>query len=138
MIRILSSSLVSLAVLVFSVLAAGLARGWDSMGWLFAWDNVPHYFSNFDFTSGNIDTWLVMIPILIGAGLLVFAIVSTILSKEWARLILALVAAMATVVATFVYSSAPAPISWMPGIFCYLALLFGLGGQFILIRRFER
>ena len=138
MVRIIKCIAAPILVLVFSVFAVGLARGWDNMGWLFAWDNVPHYFSNFDFTSGNIDTWIVMVPILLGAVILVFTIVSAIRSQEWMRLIFGIVTAASTVLATFVYSSAPAPITWLPGVLCYLAILFSLAGQFILIRRFER
>ena len=136
--RIFGSIFAPIVTLVACVFVAGTVRGWNDMGWVFASTNWAHYLSNFDFTSGNIDTWLVMIPVLVGGGLLVVAIISSILSQEWMRLVLAVFAALTTLIATYLYSSAPGPITWLPGLLCYVALLGGLTGQFLLIRRFER
>lgn len=136
--KIFGSIFAPIVTLVACVFVAITVRGWNDMGWIIASTNWAHYLSNFDFTSGNIDTWLVMIPVLIGGALFALALISSIMSHEWLRLALAIFAAVVTLVATYLYSSAPAPITWLPGLLSYVALLGGLTGQFLLIRRFER
>jgi len=115
---------------VCAILSIGLTCNWGSSPWLFAEGWFQNYISNFTFQRLTVDTWVVFVPMALGALLFLLNLIVSIVRRARRLLIpFVLLAFAGTVWATYVYAATPAPMAMWAGILSYASIIFAVLGQ---------